>query len=205
MRFIVNPTPPAVITQPLPEGWSLIRQPKPRIALTAAIAAGLALPLIPFMLMALESWLFTITDTRPYVTIPVWTIVPMVLVSVVLHELLHLLGHPGSGRSPMSHLLVWPRKLQIGLYYDGFMPRSRWLAMRLAPLFGLTVLPALLLLAAYPFLMDYFWQQFITMVILVNSLGAGGDLVAALIVARQVPRGAEVGIWQGTACWRQTT
>jgi len=64
-----------------------------------------------------------------------------------------------------------------------------------------TVLPALLL-AAYPFRFDFFWQQFIVLVILVNSLGAGGDLVAALIGARQVPRGGEGGIWQGRACWR---
>ncbi len=201
MRFLVNPTPPAGIPQALPEGWSLIRQPKPRRALTAAIAAGLGLPVIPFLLLGLESWLFPITDTRPYVTIPVWTVVPVVLVSVVLHELLHMLGHPGSGRSLRSQVLIWPRKLQIGVYYDGEMPRSRWLAMRLAPLFCLTVLPALLLLAVYPFLIDYIWQQFIVMVILINSLGAGGDLVAALIVARQVPRGGKVGIWQGRACW----
>lgn len=202
MRLIVNPMPPAGTSQSLPENWSLIRQPKPRHALTVAIATGLGLPVIPFMLMSLESWLFPITDTRPYVSIPIWIFIPVVLVSVVLHELLHLLGHPGSGRSPRSQVLIWPRKLQIGVYYDGFMTRSRWLVMRLVPLFGLTVLPALLLLVAYPFLIDYFWQQFIVLVILVNSLGAGGDLVAALIVIRQVPRGGEVGIWQGRACWR---
>ncbi len=202
MRLIVNPTPPTGMPQSLPEGWSLIRQPKPRRALMLAIAAGLALPVIPLMLMGLESWLFPITDTRPYETIGFWTLVPVVLVSVVLHELLHLLGHPGGGRSPESQVLVWPRMLQIAVFYDGFMPRSRWLAMRLVPLFGLTVLPAMVLLAAYPFLMDFFWQQFIVLVILVNSLGTGGDLVAALIVARQVPSGGEVGIWQGRACWR---
>ncbi len=202
MRIVMNPTPPAGVPQPLPQGWSLIRQPRPRRALAAAIAAGLGLPVIPCMLMGIESWLFPITDTRPYVTIGAWTFVPVVLFSVLLHELLHLLGHPGGGRLPGSQVLVWPRKLQIGVFFDGFMPRSRWLAMRLSPLFGLTVLPALLLLATYPFLIDYFWQQFIVMVILVNSLGAGGDLVAALIVARQVPREGEIGIWQGRACWR---
>ncbi len=202
MRFIVNPAPLAGLPQPLPQGWSLIRQPKPRRALAAAIAGGLALPVIPFLLLSLESWLFPITDTRPYGSIPVWTVVPVVLVSVVLHELLHLLGHPGGGSSPKSHVLVWPRRLQIGVFYDGFMPRSRWLAMRLVPLFGLTVLPALLLLATYPLLLDFYWQQFTLLVILVNSLGAGGDLVAALIVTRQVPPAGEVGIWQGRACWR---
>ena len=202
MRFVVNPTPPALNTQPLPDGWTLIRQPKPRLALAAAIAVGLALPMIPFILLILESWLFPIMDTRPNVNIPAWTIIPVLLASVALHELLHLLGHPGGGRSPQSQVLVWPRKLQIGVFYDGLLPRSRWLAMRLAPLFGLTVLPALLLLAAYPFQVNYIWQQISIMVILVNSVGAGGDLVAALIVLRQVPRGGEVGVWQGRAYWR---
>ena len=37
---------------------------------------------------------------------------------------------------------------------------------------------------------------------LVNSLGAGSDLVASIIVARQVPAQGEVGIWNGRACWR---
>ena len=186
----------------MPEGWSLIRQPKPRRALAAAIAAGLGLMVVPFLLVGVKSWLFPITDTRPYETIHAWTLVPVVLVSVGLHELLHLLGHPNAGRSDRSQVLVWPRRLQIGVFYDGFMPRSRWLAMRLAPLFGLTILPAVVLLATYPLLIDFYWQQFTVLVILVNSLGAGGDLVAALIVARQVPPNGEVGIWQGRACWR---
>jgi hypothetical protein len=202
MRFIVNPLPPAATPQPLPEGWTLIRQPTPRRALTQAIAAGLGLLGIPLLLLGLESWLFPIIDTRPIRTIGVWTLPVVVVVSVVLHELLHLLGHPGGGGSSASHVLVWPRKLQIGVFYDGFMTRTRWLVMRLAPLFGLTVLPALLLLAVYPFLMDFYWQMFMVLVLMVNSLGAGGDLIAARIVARQVPRGGEIGIWQGRACWR---
>ena len=36
----------------------------------------------------------------------------------------------------------------------------------------------------------------------VNSLGAGSDLVASIIVARQVPAQGEVGIWNGRACWK---
>jgi len=127
----------------------------------------------------------------------------VLVVSVVMHEFLHLLFHPGWGMSSQSLLFVWSRRLQLGVYYEGFMTRRRWLAMRLSPLVGLTVLPTLLLLVAYPFNMSFFWEQFLVLVILVNSLGAGGDLVASLIVARQVPRGGEVGVWNGRACWRE--
>ncbi|HSJ54548.1 MAG TPA: metalloprotease family protein [Anaerolineae bacterium] len=167
-----------------------------------SILAGLALPLIPFLLLGLESWLFPQAVASLEETIPPWTSFPVLLVSVVGHEGLHLFWHPGWGLSPQSHLLVWRRRLAVGVQYEGFMSRTRWLAMRLAPLFGLTVLPTLVLLAAYPFGMSFFWQQFTVMVILVNSLGAGGDLVASAIVARQVPWGGEVGNWNGRACWR---
>ena len=78
--------------------------------------------------------------------------------------------------------------MQLGVYYEGFMTRKRWLAMRLAPLLGLTVLPTLALLFAHPYGMSFFWQQFLVLLILVNSLGSGADLVASVIVARQVPR-----------------
>jgi len=79
------------------------------------------------------------------------------------------------------------------------------LVMRLSPLLGLTVLPTFVLLAIYPDVLSFFWQQFAVLVVIVNSLGAGGDLVASMIVVRQVPRGGEVGTWNGRACWRGDT
>lgn len=168
-----------------------------------SILTGLGLPVIPFLLLGLEALLLPRVDPGPTETIPPWIILPVLLVSVVVHEFLHLLFHPGWGLSSESLLLVWPRRLQLGVYYKGFMTRTRWLSMRLSPLVGLTVLPTLLLLVAYPYNLSFFWQQFTVLVILVNSLGAGGDLVASLIVARQVPRGGEVGNWSGRACWRE--
>lgn len=172
------------------------------MGLMISILTGLGLPIIPFSLLGLEALLFPRVEAGPTETIPPWILLPVLLVSVVVHEFLHLLFHPGWGVSSQSLLFLWPRRLQLGVYYEGFMTRTRWLAMRLSPLMGLTVLPTLLLLALYPYNMSFFWQQFIVLVILVNSLGAGGDLVASLIVARQVPRGGEVGNWNGRACWR---
>jgi hypothetical protein len=136
-------------------------------------------------------------------TVPWWIILPVLLVSVALHELLHLVWHPGWGLSPQSLVLVWPRRVLLGVHYEGFMSRRRWLAMRLSPLLGLTVLPTVVLLVLHPPGMSFFWQQFTVLLVLVNSWGAGGDLVASVIVARQVPRGGEVGNWNGRACWRE--
>jgi len=163
----------------------------------------LGLPVIPFVLLGLEALLFSRVEAGATETIPPWILLPVLVVSVVVHEFLHLLFHPGWGLSSKSLVFLWLRRLQLGVYYEGFMSRRRWLAMRLSPLVGLTVLPTLLLLVAYPYRMSFFWEQFLVLVILVNSLGAGGDLVASLIVAHQVPREGEVGNWNGRACWRQ--
>ncbi len=203
MRILVGPPSSALSADPLPAGWHLIRQPKPAIGLAISVLTGLALPIIPFLLLGLEALLLPRVEVRPTESIPPWILLPVLVLSVVAHEFLHLFLHPGWGLSSRSLLFVWPRRLQLGVYYEGFMTRTRWLVMRLSPLVGLTVLPTLLLLVAYPYNMSFFWEQFVVLVILVNSLGAGGDLVASLIVARQVPRGGEVGNWNGRACWRE--
>jgi hypothetical protein len=201
MRIVRDPRFPAVSSQSLPAGWQVVEQPKPAVGLGISILIGLGLPFIPFLLLSLENWLLPQVEVNQTETIPWWIFFPVLFVSVVVHEFLHLLCHPGWGLSSQSLVLVWARRLQLGVYYEGFMSRSRWFVMRLAPLLGLTVLPTLVLLFAYPIGMSFFWQQFLVLVILVNSLGSGGDLVASVIVARQVPQGGKVGNWNGRAYW----
>jgi hypothetical protein len=203
VRIRITSHSPVSSSHPLPGGWQFVQQPKPALGLGISVLTGLGLPIIPFLLLSLETWLLPQVETNQAETIPWWIVFPVLLVSVVAHEFLHLLWHPGWGLSSQSLLLFWPRRLLLGVHYEGFIPRTRWLVMRLSPLIGLTVLPTLMLLAVYPYKMSFFWQQFIVLVILVNSLGAGGDLVASVIIAQQVPRGGEVGNWNGRACWRE--
>jgi hypothetical protein len=200
MKILVNPRPPELA--PPPEGWQLFRQPKPRLALLLSILAGLTMPCLPFVLLTFQNWLDPRASSSAQESVHAWIVIPVVLVSVVLHEGLHLLGHPGGGWSPHSLLLFWPGRLSLGVYYEGAMARTRWLVMRLLPLFGLVLLPVLVLFAAYPDRIPFFWRQFIVLVVLVNSLGAGGDLVASIIVARQALPGATIANWNGRAYWK---
>lgn len=202
MRIVFNPAPPKDSFSMLPVDWHKIKQPKQTQGLILSILAGLGLPLLPFGVLSLQSLLLPTVEQNQTETVPWWIIFPAVLVCVVLHELLHAAGHPGGGLSPQSLVFIWPRRLQLGVFYDGFMSRTRWLVMRLAPFIGLTILPMIVLLAVYPDQISFFWQQFIVLVIFVNCLGSGGDVVASVIVARQVPHGGELGTWNGQACWR---
>lgn len=202
MKILINPLPKEAPAEPLPAGLILIQQPSKEKGLLFSIFVGVALPLVPYVLLSLQSALFPRVITRTEESIPIWIIVPVLLITVLTHELLHLIWHPGGGLSDQSKVILWPQKVQFGVYYEGFMARSRWLVMRLSPLVGLSLLPTVFLFWVYFNEFDFFWRQFIVLVILVNSLGSGGDLLASMIVFRQVPAKGEIGMWNGRACWR---
>jgi hypothetical protein len=202
MRFVINPRPHVSAEAILPDGWRIIPQPTAREGLWISILVGLVLLLIPFALLVVDSYLVPRAESNADATVSVWVLIPVVLGSIVVHEMLHLVGHPGGGSSGQSLVLVWPGKFQFGVLYEGWMGRARWLVMRLAPLAGLVALPTLILMID-PGTIPFFWRQFLALAMLVNAVGAGGDLAASVIVARQVPRGGEIGIWNGRACWRK--
>lgn len=202
MKLLINPKPQLSHGQAVPADIQFIRQPKKRGGLILSIVVGLILPVFPFIILSVESFLFPRRSTYNGETIPWWILFPVLIICIVFHELLHLIWHPGWGRTRQSSLNIWPKKLQFGVHYAGFMSRSRWLVMRLAPLVGLTLLPTIFLMAAHFFKLPYFWQQFVILLILMNSLGSGGDFVASIIVYQQVPLQGEIGIWNGRACWR---
>jgi hypothetical protein len=124
------------------------------------------------------------------------------LLFIPSHELAHVVIHPDLGLAPCTVVVLWPAKLRFGVYYEGCMTRGRWLVMRLAPLVCLSVIPVLLLalfkVVPAPFALEIFLQ----VLILVNGIGAGGDLVAAVWVLAQVPAGAEICFRGGKAYWR---
>ena len=202
MKVLINPRPAEPLAQPVPADLTLIRQPSHRTGLAISVFAGMLIPFIPCMLLSLRSSVLSRASAGQDETVPSWIVLPVLIVCIVAHELLHLLFHPGGGRSAQSMVLIWPRRFQFGVYYAGFMKRSRWLVMRLAPLAGLTLIPTLLLLLTQPSELSFFWQQFVVLAVVVNGLGAGSDVVASMIIARQVPADGEIGIWNGRAYWR---
>jgi hypothetical protein len=120
---------------------------------------------------------------------------------IAVHELLHAALYPDFGRSDSTVLFVAWRKLQFGVYYEGIISRTRWLALRLFPILGLTILPLLVWLAAYDRLSNA-GEAFMWVLVITNSLGYGGDLVAALIVMLQVPATGTLNFYRGRAYWK---
>jgi hypothetical protein len=154
-------------------------------------------------------WSFVIGDLDGYATASEsatpWVAVVFVLVVYIpLHEALHLLGQPGWGRSDQSVIVLWPARLRFGVYYEGCMSRRRWLAMRLAPAIVLSVLPAVLLALTRLWPLNVELEIGLQVLMLVNALGSGGDLIAALLVLRQVPPAGQLCFRARRAYWRPT-
>ena len=82
------------------------------------------------------------------------------------------------GRSSRSVVVLWPAKLRFGVYYEGCMSRRRWLAMRLLPLIMLSVIPACILALMQGVLLSPDVEVGLTILMVVNALGSGGDVIA---------------------------
>ena len=205
MRLQWGAAPIPVAAHEIPGGWRSIESPASRWAY--ALAALVGLVLLGSLCSALSAWLWfarnqagmaTTGDTAsPWLaaSIPILLFVP-------LHEAFHLLGQPGWGSTNRSVLVIWPAKLRFGVYFDGCMSRKRWLAMRLAPFVVLSVLPACLvaLLQARPWTADV--EVGLQVMMIVNALGSGADIVAALLVLRQVPADGQLCFQARRAYWR---
>jgi Putative zincin peptidase len=207
MRLQLGDIPREEETSPEALGWHAIRSPAARIGYWLAALVGLAL--LSGLCAGLSMWSWAVGNRGGMATTgdaaSPWIAMLIILaIFIPLHELLHLLGQPGWGWSSRSVVAVWPAKLRFGVYYEGCMTRRRWLAMRLAPLIMLSVLPACVLALLQVQSLSPDVEIGLQVLMVVNALGSGGDVVAAILVVAQVPPTACLCFQAGRAYWRPT-
>lgn len=115
----------------------------------------------------------------------------------VVHELLHLVVHPMSGRSP--HSIVGAGGPTTGVYahYAGEMTRNRFVAILLMPLVIITFVPLLVAAVAQ---VSSGWIAFISVF---NALVACLDTLDAGLVLFQIPATATVHCRGLRIYWRE--
>lgn len=205
MRLHFGDLPQSRGDKPKIEGWHRIRSPSSRLGYLLAGLIGFVFPNL------LCAWLIIVSvlaDSGESVETPMVPATPWgavllaLLLFIPLHELFHALWHPRWGCTPQTVLVIWPAKLRFGVYYEGCMTRRRWLMMRIAPLFVLSVIPAGLLAVFYWVPVAFALYVFLQVMMLVNGIGSGGDIVAVAWVLFQVPSGVQICFYQGKAYWR---
>jgi hypothetical protein len=89
--------------------------------------------------------------------------------------------------------------LGVGVYYEGILSRSRWLVMRVAPFVLLSLAPALLLLSSLPVSLEA--ESALSLLMVLNALGSGGDALAVILVLCQVTPSGRIRFVDGSASW----
>jgi hypothetical protein len=74
--------------------------------------------------------------------------------------------------------------------------------MRLAPLVCLSVVPLVSLTLFKVVPASFALEIFLQVLVLVNMVGSGGDVIAVIWVLRQVPAQGEICFRSGKAYWR---
>jgi hypothetical protein len=191
--------------RPEERGWHSVRGPGSWLGYALAGLVGLAIPFALVTGLVFFSSLGAPSEgAEPYAVAPAqpWgAMLLALLVSVPAHELLHALCQPRWGLSDRTVVVMWPAKLRFGVYYEGCISRTRWLIMRLVPLVVLSLLPAALL-AVFSGRMRFSLETFLAVLMLVNGIGSGGDVIAVAWVAFQVPPSALLCFHRGGAYWK---
>ena len=208
MRIHFGNIPEIADAEPEAEALHPIRGPRASVAYLLAGLAGFVLLAGPVMGLCLLSSCFAIPNTettlRPDPPAPWGAILLTCLLYIPVHELLHLIWQPSYGLSKQSVVVIWPSRLRFGIYYDGCMPRTRWLLMRAAPLVVLSLIPAVLLAIFQNIPFNHAIKTGLEVLLVVNGVGSGGDVVAMMLVLSQVPPSALLCFRGGRAYWQPT-
>ena len=187
MRFLLGPIPDDPGFDPTLPGWNAIREPRP--ALMNLIA--LPIMLVTLALMALFLRAFTslkLTDLAAPFLIAFLLVIPV-------HELIHALAMPGSGRGGETMIGFWPSHLLFYAFHFGEMTRGNFLAVMIAPFVVLTIIPLAVLAAGVD-------SRFLGAVAIANGAAAAGDLLGFALILTQIPRGAIVRNQGWRTYWR---
>ena len=171
MRFHIGEIPDSPDFVP-DESWTLLKEPTPWIMQALSLPIGLTLAVVLGVL-----WM-TLTPLRHGAAPSVGECFAGLFAIVPTHEALHLVMHPRTGDSIIG---FWPTRLLFYTHYHNQLACRRYLAVLLAPLVVLSLVPlaaSALTASASPFL---------AVASVSNALFASSDLFAAGLLLVRVP------------------
>lgn len=181
MRLHFGKIPESATFQPEQEAWVSMREPSPWKFQLLAVPIGVVTVIGLSLLWDYADVRVTSLSASAVFFFPVW-----IMGVVVIHELIHAAVHPGFGLTSQTILGFWPSKLLFYAHYDNVLSRNRFIAIFLAPLIALSLIPLMIaLLIGYASFGVVFVSVF-------NGLLTCGDVLGFLIVWKMVPKGARV-------------
>jgi hypothetical protein len=204
MRLHYGPVPENPDFRPQDEGWTPLVEPSVTAFTWLAGGVGVVVGIGAALLWAATAPSATLLSVtvRPgqsavLAALLVWgKVLGAVALLVVVHELLHAASYPGRLFGPRTIIGVWPTKGLFYAHYDGPLSRNRFLLVLLMPFLILTAGFWLVeLVARTGWGLAPGWS-------VLNAVFSGGDLLAAAMVAWQIPPQAEVRNQGWQTWWR---
>lgn len=190
MRLFFGPPPPCPDFPPPGEKWHLIREPGPGVSPFFELPLSLGIGYGTFFL-----W----RNFHGFVGFPghLALLAPLAVLTLILHEFLHALGHPGFGLGNETAYGIWLSRMAFFTRFDGPLSRNRRLLITIFPLLSLTIVP---LLGLVLFNLSWWPLSFSSAF---NALFAARDLLNAGIIFRQVPMNSILRDQGRKTYWRE--
>lgn len=208
MRFRYGPIPEDEAFQPEAQGWSGIREPGPLILIILAIPVGILLMVATGYAIS-QVWEGGIQAIIQEVLEqsgpdPFLVFLAVSVISIPVHELVHLFTHPQLGRSKKSILGFWLSRGMFYAHYEGAVSRSRFLAILASPYLVLAWIPVIILaLIGTSIPIEY--VEILVLMALVNSVLPAGDVLGFFLMVSQIPSSACVKNKGWKSYWKQGT
>jgi len=190
MRFHFGPIPASPDFLP-DDSWKMLKEPSVWLLQLIALPIGILTALcVLFFWSKIVSADFGIAPSIP-------TFVLTIIGTIVVHELVHAIAHPGMGWASHSVLGFWPAKLIAYAHYHGELTRNRFIAILLMPLVILSFLPIIMTSFTHA---TYDW---IVISSVFNAFSACVDMLGAGMIFYQIPATAIVRNQEWKTYWRE--
>jgi hypothetical protein len=206
MRFQYGPIPEDEAFHPEAQGWAGIHEPSPLILNILALPASILLLAATIYAISL-AW-----EGSPQAIMqevlersgpgPFFVFLAVLVISIPIHELVHLFTHPRLGRSNKSILGLWLSRGMFYAHYDGAVSRNRFLSILAAPYLLLGWAPVIILaLIGTSIPIEY--VVLLVSAAFVNSVLPTGDVLGFFLLLSQVPTSACVKNKGWKSYWKQ--
>jgi hypothetical protein len=195
MIFRLGPLPDTPEFTPV-GNWTTVHEPS---------LWGFQLRAIPIAIVATALFTFlwiVLTPVLPLREIvasplPILRNVACLVGTIVVHELLHAVVHPNFGLSKQSVIGFWPSRMFVYTVYTHELTKSRCLVILMVPFVIISVLPLIYstITQTASIVLGY--------ISVVNALLASGDMAAAIMTARLIPKGSTIRTKGWTTYYRK--
>lgn len=156
--------------------WVKLKEPTPAQFQWQAMLVAAA------VMISLSAAVFAYWGKWPPIAPRSWFDLPGVIALMLIHEAIHLALHPGYGLSSLSSLGIWPARGVAYAQYQGEMSCARFVAILVAPIVLLSVVPVAL--SATGVLPHNHWA---VRYAIWNGLFASGDVLGTWLLLSQLP------------------